>query len=73
MVLPSRKDATMHANVGDHIVIRNHRIGQPDQDGQVIEVRGKNGEPPYVVRWVSGHETLFFPGPDALVEHLDQP
>jgi hypothetical protein len=28
---------------------------------------------PYVVRWGDvGHETLFFPGPDATVEHLEQ-
>jgi len=59
----------MHASVGDRIVIHGHRIGQPDRDAEVIEVRGEGGEPPYVVRWGdSGHEALFFPGSDASIE-----
>ena len=61
----------MEAQVGDEIVIRAHRISEPDRDCEVIEVHGENGGPPYVVRWGdSGHETLFFPGPDAMVKHL---
>jgi hypothetical protein len=60
----------MHASVGDRIVIRGHHIGEPDHDGEVIEVRGKDGQPPYLVRWEdTGHETLFFPGPDAVIDH----
>lgn len=56
----------MHATVGDHIVIRGHHIGEHDRDCEVIEVRGSDGGPPYLVRWGdSGHESLFFPGPDA--------
>ncbi len=59
----------MHASVGERIVIRGHRIGEPDRDCEVLEVHGKDGEPPYVVRWEdSGHECLFFPGSDAAVE-----
>lgn len=58
----------MQANVGDRIVIRGHRIGQPDRDCEVVEVRGEHGGPPYVVRWEdSDHDSLFFPGPDAEV------
>lgn len=60
----------MHATVGDRIVIRGHRMGQPDRDCEVIEVRGPDGTPPYLVRWGdTGHETLFFPGADATVRH----
>jgi hypothetical protein len=60
----------MQVNVGDRIVIKGHRIGEPDRDCEVIEVHGENGAPPYVVRWGdSGHETLFFPGSDAAVVH----
>lgn len=59
----------MHAKVGDRIVIHGHRIGEPDRDCEVLEVRGEDGGPPYVVRWEdSGHECLFFPGSDASVE-----
>lgn len=61
----------MQARVGDRIVIRGHRVGQPLRDGEVLEVRGSDGGPPYIVRWEDdGHETLFFPGSDADVEHL---
>lgn len=63
----------MRASVGDHIVIRGHRVGDPNRDCEVLEVRGVDGGAPYVVRWGvdGGHEALFFPGPDATVEHLD--
>lgn len=60
----------MKAAVGDRIVIKGHRIGQPDRDCEVLEVHGPDGDPPYLVRWGdSGHETLFFPGPDAAVQN----
>lgn len=59
----------MRAAVGDRIIIKGHRIGEPDRDCEVIEVHGQDGGPPYVVRWGdSGHETLFFPGPDASIQ-----
>lgn len=59
----------MQASVGDRIVISGHRVGEPDRDCEVLEVHGKNGGPPYVVRWEdSGHECLFFPGSDAAVQ-----
>jgi Domain of unknown function (DUF1918) len=62
----------MKADKGDRIVIRGHRIGEPDRDCEVLEVRGLDGGPPYVVRWEeSGQEALFFPGSDATVEHYD--
>ncbi len=61
----------MQATVGDRIVVQGHRMGQPDRDGEVLEVHGADGEPPYVVRWSdTGEEGLFFPGSDASVQHL---
>jgi hypothetical protein len=61
----------MRASVGDRIVIRGHHIGEPDRDCEVIEVRGPDGAAPYVVQWEdSDHRTLFFPGPDAAVQHF---
>ena len=35
----------------------------------LVEVHGKAGEPPYVVRFDDGHTGLVFPGPDAVIEH----
>ncbi len=58
----------MQAKVGDQIVIGGHRVGQPDRNCEVLEIRHPNGEPPYTVRWGdTGNEGLFFPGPDASV------
>jgi Domain of unknown function (DUF1918) len=62
----------MQATVGDQIKVLGHRTGQPDRGGEVREVRGSAGSPPYVVRWSDNdhdHETLVFPGPDATVQH----
>ena len=57
---------------GDRIVIRGHRSGEPSRDCEVVDVRGVDGAPPYFVRWEdSGRVALFFPGPDAAVEHYD--
>jgi hypothetical protein len=62
----------MHASVGDRIVIHGHHMGEPDRDGEVVEVRGADGGPPYSVRWGdSGHTTLCFPGSDASVQHFE--
>lgn len=43
-------------------------MGQSDRQGEIIEVRGPQGSPPYVVRFDDGHESLMYPGPDAIVE-----
>jgi hypothetical protein len=62
----------MHATRGDRIIVEGRRQGEPVRDGEVLEVRGADGGPPYVVRWSdNGHETLFFPGPDARVQHFE--
>ncbi|WP_121257127.1 DUF1918 domain-containing protein [Nocardioides ferulae] len=62
----------MHASVGDLIVVHSTHVGDHVRDGEILEVRGKGGEPPYFVRWSDdGHESLFFPGPDATVTHFE--
>jgi hypothetical protein len=59
----------MHAVVGDRLRVHGRAAGTSDQTSEIIEVRGQNGEPPYVVRHDDGQEALVFPGSDALVEH----
>lgn len=67
-----RQEVVMKASVGDRIIVRGHKVGEHDRDGEVIEVRGEDGGPPYQVRWaVDGHESLFFPGSDAVVHHFE--
>jgi hypothetical protein len=61
----------MQAKVGDRLVIKGHRVGEHDRDAEVLEVRGTDGGPPYLVRWEEdGHVGLLFPGPDATIDHL---
>ena len=60
----------MHAAVGDRITVPGPRIETHTRDGEVLEVHGPDGGPPYLVRWSDdGHTSLYFPGPDAHVEH----
>jgi hypothetical protein len=59
----------MKAAVGDRLVINATHVDGPVRDGEVIEVRGRDGAPPYLVRWSDGHEGLFFPGSDTSVRH----
>lgn len=61
----------MKAVVGDRIVVNATRVDGPQRDGEIVEVRGRNGEPPYRVLWSDGHEGLVFPGPDATVQHAE--
>ena len=59
----------MYAHVGDRIVVRSIHLGGPIRDGEVIGVEREDGRPPYRVRWSdNGHESLFFPGPDAYID-----
>ncbi len=55
----------MQAKVGDRLVVEGVHVDTPRREGEVIEVRGADGAPPYVVQWSDGHEGLTFPGPDA--------
>ncbi len=61
----------MFAMVGDRLVVHSTHVDGPVRDGEILEVHGARGEPPYLVRWSDdGHESLVFPGPDATVTHL---
>lgn len=62
----------MYAAAGDRLIVRSLHVGEPDRDGEVLEVRGRDGAPPYLVRWSdTGHEGLFYPGPDTIVHHSE--
>ncbi|WP_081882112.1 DUF1918 domain-containing protein [Cryobacterium sp. MLB-32] len=59
----------MRASQGDRIIIRGKTVEAPDRHGEVTEIRGTDGGPPYLVRFDDGHETMVFPGPDFVVDH----
>ena len=57
----------MRAQRGDHIVVAGTHVGEAVRDGEIIEVRGEDGGPPYRVRWSDGHEGIIYPGASAEV------
>jgi len=60
----------MRASVGDRVVVVSNKVDGHVRDGRIAELRHDDGSPPYVVEWSDGGQTgLFFPGPDAHVEH----
>ncbi|TFD75038.1 DUF1918 domain-containing protein [Cryobacterium fucosi] len=61
----------MRARPGDRIIIRGRTVETPDRHGEIIEVRGEEGEPPYRVRFGEGHESVVYPGSDFVVEHAE--
>jgi uncharacterized protein DUF1918 len=59
----------MQATVGDRIHVHSNAVGAKDRIGEILEVRGAGGAPPYRVRYPDGHESLVYPGPDCVIEH----
>ncbi|GAA1825202.1 DUF1918 domain-containing protein [Luedemannella flava] len=58
----------MKAATGDRLHVHSKVVGTHDKYGEILEVRGENGAPPYLVRFTDGHESLVYPGPDCVVE-----
>jgi hypothetical protein len=62
----------MYAHQGDRIVVRSQTVDGLVRDGEILAVEHPDGSPPYRVRWSdNGHESLFFPGPDACIDNRD--
>lgn len=61
----------LRAAAGDRLVIRGHHLGEPDRDAEILEARGEDGAPPFLVRWSDdGRVSLYYPGSDAHVDRL---
>jgi len=58
----------MKAQVGDRIILAARRVDDPVRDGEVLEVKGSDGSPPYTVRWSDGHTGLVYPGTGAVMK-----
>jgi hypothetical protein len=61
----------MRAAVGDRVHFEGNAVGVAEHSAVVVEARGEDGAPPYLVRHADGHESLVYPGPDAWVEHQE--
>lgn len=68
------KEATMTKSMqgtpavaGDEISITGHSVGDAPRTAVILEVLGDPGHERFRVRWEDGHESIFFPGEDAVV------
>ena len=59
---------TMKATVGDQLLMHSRTVVETDRTGIILEVRGSDGAPPYLVRFHDGHESLVYPGGDCEIE-----
>lgn len=67
-------DVLPGASPGDRLVVTAHHLGGPERDAEILEVRGEDGGPPFLVRWQdSGRVSLLYPGSDARVESTRSP
>ena len=58
----------MKAHLGDRLVLEGTHVDDPRRIGIITAIHHPDGTPPYLVRWLDGHETLVIPGPDARIE-----
>ena len=67
----AEKASDLRAAPGDRLVTRGHHVGEPERDAEILEVLGRDGAPPYLVRWSDdGHISRFYPSTDAYVQHF---
>jgi hypothetical protein len=57
----------MKAHAGDRIILAPVTVDGPFRDGEVIEARGPDDSPPFLVRWSDGHSGLIYPGPGSVL------
>lgn len=50
----------MRAKVGDELTVKGRHPGDQDRRGEIIDVIGADGAPPYVVIWRDGAESTLF-------------
>ncbi|MCW0215923.1 MAG: DUF1918 domain-containing protein [Pseudonocardia sp.] len=61
----------MRAHVGDHIVVETTILDTAPRRGTIVAVLvEEDGSEHYRVHWQDGHETVFYPGPDAHLEYI---
>jgi hypothetical protein len=63
--VPDTRRATVIAQQGDRIVVESVQLDAGRRSGEVLEVIGDGDTRHYRVRWQDGHESVYFPGPDA--------
>ena len=66
---PSSHGQVLHAEVGDTLVIDGGGMAGLPRIGMIVAVTGRDGSPPYLVRWLAGeYESRISPGAGAHIE-----
>lgn len=60
----------MQASVGDRIVVYGGTADETVRAGEILEVHGMEGAPPYLVQWDDGRKGLYLPEARARVQHF---
>ncbi len=67
----TKKEST-RANPGDVVVISGHAVGDTPRLGEIVEVLGGAEHEHYRVRWEDEHESIFYPGTDAVIRRRER-
>lgn len=51
----------MEGSIGDRLILKTERVGQPEREGEILEVRPVGEVVRYRVRWTDGHESTIMP------------
>lgn len=54
-------------SAGDVVEVDGHHVGDVKRMAEILEVLGEPGRRRYHVRWEDGHESIYFPGSDAII------
>lgn len=68
----ANEHSQLRAAVGDRLVVEGHHQGEAKRDGEIVEVLGADGAPPYVVRWDDGTTSQLYPSSDVSIQHFPQ-
>jgi Domain of unknown function (DUF1918) len=59
------------AKPGDLVTTSRHQVGDHARLGEILEVLGASGHEHLRVRWEDERETIFFPGSDTALRHVE--
>jgi hypothetical protein len=66
-----KKEST-RAKPGDVVAISGRAVGDTPRLGEIVEVLGGAEHEHYRVRWEDEHESIFYPGNDAVIRHRER-
>ena len=56
---------------GSVVVVHQHKVGGARRLGEILELLGDESHRRFHVRWEDGHESIFFPAEDTIIEPVE--